>query len=142
VKFWDTSAIVPLLVDEPASSRVEEVVRGDPDMLVWWGTPIECLSALARRERDGGLSPKGADQARELLKTLSGSWSEVVAGMTVRDHAGRLLRRHSLRAADALQLAAALTWARGAVAGHELCTFDDRLAAAARAEGFALVFAS
>jgi hypothetical protein len=48
----------------------------------------------------------------------------------------RLLRVHPLRAAGALQLAAALEWA-GAPPDGELVTFDERLREAAVREGFA-----
>jgi uncharacterized protein with PIN domain len=46
MKFWDASAIVPLLVDEPARQRLLTDLEADPTMFVWWGTPIECVSAL------------------------------------------------------------------------------------------------
>jgi hypothetical protein len=50
--------------------------------------------------------------------------------------ARRLLRVHTLRAADALQLGAALVWASGQPQGKTLHTLDERLALAARREGF------
>jgi predicted nucleic acid-binding protein len=106
--------------------------------LVWWATGTECLSAVARRERELVLTPADADDARKLLGMLNQSWNEILATETVRSHAARLLRRHPLRAADALQLAAALTWAQGRPTSHRVATFDPRLAAAARGEGFEL----
>ncbi len=51
----------------------------------------------------------------------------------------RFLRVHPLRAADALQLAAAFIAAERRPSSLELITLDDRLAAAARKEGFVLV---
>ncbi len=136
--FWDTSAIAPLIVDEPLSGAVRALAKADKDMLVWWCTPIECLSAIARREREHVMVPADADRSRGLLGVLRRRWSEVLATDTVRAHAARLLRRHPLRAADALQLAAAMTWACGEPDGHRLATLDRRLAAAARGEGFAV----
>ena len=137
--FWDTSALVPLLVQEDSTSLVEDVVRRDGDLLVWWGTTVEILSALARLEREGGLSADDADATRETLRALSGTWSEILASDPVRDIASRLLRRHPLRAADALQLGAALVWAAGNPEGRAFFTFDQRLADAARLEGFDVV---
>ena len=134
--FWDSSAIVPLIVTEPASRDAARILEGDPTMIVWWTTPIECLSAIARRETEGTLSAADADAARLGLGRYQGIWNEVLASDQVRARAGRLLRTHPLGAADALQLAAALTWARGRPPGHALCTLDDRLAEAARKEGF------
>lgn len=136
--FWDSSAIVPLLVNEPASDAAAAIMDADGDMIVWWATPIECLSAIARREADGTLSSADADAARLGIHRLENAWNEVLASDQVRERAGRLIRTHPLRAADALQLAAALTWARGRPRAHLFSTLDTRLADAARKEGFEL----
>jgi uncharacterized protein len=72
------------------------------------------------------------------LRELAECWQVVVPGAAVRDTAMRLLMVHPLRLADALQLAAALAWADGRPVGRELVTLDERLAAAARLEGFAV----
>ncbi len=133
--FWDTSAVVPLLVDEPRSKEVTGVLRGDPTMVVWWGTEIECRSALARRGREG-MAQARVEQARGVLEALIPHWSEVLASAEVRWHAARALRVHPLRAADALQLGAALTWAQARPTWHPFFTFDRSLREAARAEGF------
>lgn len=137
--FWDTSAIVPLLVREPRSGSCEALLRRQPGMLVWWATSVECASSIARRERERAMTPADADAAREVLGALSRAWNEVLASEEVRGHAARLLRRHPLRAADALQLGAALTWTEGRPAGQAFATLDDRLGMVARGEGFSLV---
>lgn len=136
--FWDSSALVPIVLDEPATEAVRRLLEADHSMMVWWATPIECLSAIARRQRDGTLTEAQADAARRNLDRLAPSWNEVLASARVRDHARRLLLRHPLRAADALQLAAALTWAHDRPREHALCTLDARLAEAAKGEGFRL----
>ncbi len=136
--FWDTSALVPVLVDEPRSAECREVLDREPDALVWWTTPVQCLSALARREREGRFSRAEADRARDVLAALRDSWHEVLPAEEVRERAASLLLRHPLRAADALGLGAALSWSGGR-AGFGLCTLDDRFAEAARQEGFELV---
>lgn len=140
--FWDSSALVPLLVEEPASEAVCDVLRADPEILVWWASPVECLSALSRREREGQIDTSAADQARQALRALSPAWHEIVASEELREHASRLLLRHPLRSADALQLAAAMVWARGRPRAHGFCSLDCRLAEAARREGFHLLLAS
>lgn len=137
--FWDASAIVPLLAGEERSVLARRVATEDAEMVVWWGTHVECLSAIARRERTGELSQDHADAARSGLEEVSSSWFEVQASSLVRDHAARLLRRHSLRAADALQLGAALTWCGGEPEQRSLFSLDDRVASVARSEGFRLV---
>ncbi len=137
--FWDTSAVIPLIVDEPSSSRLAEVFERDPGMVVWWGTSVECTSALARLERQGTVAAPDVDAARDLLQTLASSWTEVLPTDGVREHAGRVLLRHPLRAADALQIGAAMIWADDRPRGHPFCTRDARLIEASRLEGFKVV---
>jgi predicted nucleic acid-binding protein len=139
VKFWDASAIVPLLMTESATKAAQRLAERDPTMLVWWATEVECASAIARLERDGALDEAGVTQAFERLKHLANAWHEVDASDPIREAAVRFLRVHPLRAADALQLAAAFVAAERRPASLEVVTLDDRFAAAARKEGFALV---
>jgi len=108
-------------------------------VLVWWATEVECASAIARLEREGALEPQAAREAFDRLKRLADGWHEVDPSDGVRETAVRFLRVHSLRAADALQLAAAFVAAERRPSSLELITLDDRLAAAARKEGFAVV---
>jgi predicted nucleic acid-binding protein len=136
VRFWDSSAIVPLLVGEPATDAMIPLAAADPGMLVWWATEVECVSAIARLERDGDLSSAAAQTALDRLDAAADGWSEVQAGELVRRSARRLLRTHSLRAADALQLGAAMAAAEGDATSLEMVTLDDRLGAVARREGF------
>jgi predicted nucleic acid-binding protein len=97
---------------------------------------VEVHSALARREREGDLPRPGLTRAVAVLRSLESSWSEVVASDPVRRAALRLLRLHPLRAADALQLAAAVVAAEHDPAALELVCLDERLSAAASREGF------
>jgi hypothetical protein len=85
------------------------------------------------------LSRAGEDQARRLLGQLAEEWTEVEPSREVREHAGRVLLLHPLRAADAVQLASALLWTRGRPAGHDLVCLDDRLREAATREGFTVL---
>ena len=134
MRFWDTSALVPLCVDEPESGAVKALLQDDPSMVVWWGSIIECWSALARRRREGMLQNADEESARTFLHTLQESWIEVLPGEDVRARAGRLLRLHPIRSADAVQLAAALVWAGDPPSG-EIVVYDHRLREAARLEG-------
>jgi predicted nucleic acid-binding protein len=138
VKFWDASALVPLLVAEPTTRAVLAVALRDPDMLVWWGSRVECVSALARLERETALDGRQAGEAYERLEELAHSWHEIAPSEIVRETAMRFLRVHPLRAADALQLAAAFVAAESRPSALEVVTLDDRLAEAARKEGFVL----
>lgn len=141
MRFWDSSAIVPLVCAESASGQCRAWLRRDPVMLVWAFSETEVLSALARKHREGRLAEKLHRLAERRLRKLQGAWNEIVHYDAVRKQAGLLLKAHPLRAADALQLAAALE-ARGREAGSfELVTFDSRLGAAARHEGFTVLTA-
>ncbi|MGI9118857.1 MAG: type II toxin-antitoxin system VapC family toxin [Acidimicrobiales bacterium] len=138
MRFWDSSAVVPLLVVEATTQTVQARFREDPVMLVWWATELECASALARLDRDEALTARASRLARERLHDLKGAWHEIQPVEAVRRVAQRLLRTHPLRAADSLQLAAALVAAEGDPASLEVLTLDARLVEAARREGLAL----
>lgn len=139
MKFWDTSALVPTLVYEPSSRQMRETLGIDPDVVVWWATVVECVSAIARRERTERIGPSSARGSYENLAILSAGWSEIPPSDATRSDAGRLVRVHDLGAADAFQLAAA----RAASDDHPetlpFVTLDDRLALAASREGFPVV---
>ena len=139
MKFWDASAIVPLLVAEPTTPSLQALASGDQDILAWWGSEIECVSALSRLERTGALDAKRLAIATDRLKQLAESWHEVEPTEIVRESAMRFLRVHALRAADALQLAAAVTAAEHRPASLQFVTLDARLAEAAGKEGFPII---
>jgi uncharacterized protein len=136
VRFWDTSVVIPLLVREPTTELLLALLRDDQHMVVWWGTRVECVSALARRTREGGLEPQGEMEARTALDLLGTGWSEVQPTDRVRSMAERLLAVHPLRAADALQLASALVWSDGTPEHRMFVCLDGRLTEAAHKEGF------
>src|SRR5262245_37348153 len=108
-------------------------------MVVWWGSRVECASALRRREREEQLGAADARQGLALLDELAGTWSELLPSEPLRAQAERALAVHPLRAADALQLAAALTWRHEPARSAELVSLDERLRDAASREGFALL---
>jgi predicted nucleic acid-binding protein len=136
VKFWDSSAIVPLVVEEPSSRYCRQLLRSDQTLVVWCLTRTEVLSALWRQHRGGLLTGDEVAHADARLTRMAERWVELVAIDVVRDEAERLLRRHRLRAADALQLAAARVWAQGSPRGRMFVGLDDALLAAAGKEGF------
>ena len=139
MRFWDSSAIIPLLVDEPASPGVRAEYGRDPDIVVWWATVVECVSALARLEREARLTAADLSEALARLDELALAWHEVQPIDRTRQLATRLLRTHDLRAADAFQLAAAISASEERAGSTILVTLDARLAAAAEREGFRVV---
>jgi predicted nucleic acid-binding protein len=139
VRYWDASALLPLLVAEPTSAAVAEAYSQDPEVVAWWATHVECASALARLERERYLGGSDMSVALAQLAGLAAAWHEVQPVPAVRQTAIRLLRVHDLRAADALQLAAAMTAAEGQPDSLDFVTLDERLALAADREGFTVV---
>jgi predicted nucleic acid-binding protein len=139
MKFWDSSALLPLLIAEPTGAQLRKVLADDPRILAWWSSRIEIASALARRERERALTAADADTAFAALQRLSQAWEEVTPGDLVRVTAQRLLRSHPLRAADSLQLAAAVIASGREPSTLEFVCLDERLNDAARREGFAVV---
>lgn len=136
MKYWDSSAVIPLLITEDSSALMEDRLRDDPAVATWWGTPVECVSALARLERDGALAAEDVRDALARFREAASGWVEVPASNDVRDQAMRLLRVHPLRAGDAVQLAAAIVASDFQPRALEFVTLDGRQADAAEREGF------
>ncbi len=139
MRFWDTSAIIPLLIDEPVRGRLLQLLENDPLVLVWWGTPVEIASALARREREKLLAAGEVAAALATVQQFANRWHEILPSDAVRRTAQRLLRTHALRAADSLQLAAALIGSDHNPASLDIVCIDARLSGAARREGFTVI---
>lgn len=136
MRFWDSSAVVALFVMEPRSGAVGELARQDEELAAWWSSRVECCSAFARLRRDGLIGTQEEDRLRRLLGRLSDSWTEIEPSRDVRATAEQLLLAHHLRAADAMQLAAALIWTGKNPAGKHFVCLDERLRTAARNAGF------
>jgi uncharacterized protein len=136
MRFWDTSALVPLLVRQTSTVRMRALYRADTAVAAWWGTRVECESALCRLAREVKLQRRSVSAARGRLDRFATTWHEVQPLDALRETARRLLRTHNLRAADAVQLAAALAASDGRPTTLAFVCLDDRLAAAAELEGF------
>jgi predicted nucleic acid-binding protein len=139
VRFWDTSAIVPLILEEPASAACRRELRADSAMGVWILTRTELVSAIRRREREGDLNASEVIIALRRLEGRAARWTEIADVEHVRERAERLVAVHPLRAADALQLSAALALCGDRARGRALLTRDGHLAAAAGREGFTAI---
>ena len=138
MRFWDSSALVPLLVRQRATGRMRSLYRSDSGVLAWWGAAVECESAISRLEREGLLRRRSAAAARARLDRFAATWHEVQPSERLRENARRFLRVHDLRAADAFQLAAASAAAEGRPGALAVVCLDDRLSAATEREGFPL----
>jgi predicted nucleic acid-binding protein len=136
MKFWDASALVPLLLPEKESGYVLKVLKDDPEMLIWCTSRAEVVSALTRRLRDQTLASEHLQTAKKRFNRLLESVYQITSVEKVITRALRLLEVHPLRAADACQLASALVATQEDPARLPIICFDHRLNAAAMKEGF------
>jgi len=141
MRFWDSSAIVPLVCAEAASTVCRSWLRADPVALVWAFAATEVVSALSRKRREGKLDQALFASAKRRLAKLEHAWNEVTHYDAVRARARRLLESHPLSTADALHLAAALVAVDERTGTTTFVTFDGRLAEAAEKEGFPILSA-
>lgn len=139
MRFWDSSALVPLLVDEDTSAPLENLFQDERGAAVWWAAEVECASAVARLERMEQITPSEASSAFDQLQSLAEVWHVIDPVESIRLSAKRFLRVHELRAADALQLAAAFVTAEGRPESLEILCLDERLALASEREGFQVI---
>lgn len=136
--FWDSSALVHLLFEQGRHKQMRETLLRDPAMLVWWGSLVECGAALGRLEREGSLTSREVNQAQLRLKELRQRWVEISPSDSVLDLTFRLTRLHPLKAADSLQLAAALLISKSTQAPLKFLSFDQQLLNIAEKEGLEL----
>ena len=133
--FWDASALVPLCVREARSTRALSLHK-QYELVVWWATPVEIASALARLLRMRLLSLADWTRASKTAAVLAQAWTVVLPSNSVRARAQQMVEKYDLRAADAFQLAAALEWCESSPQGRVLLTSDDRLLQAALLTSF------
>lgn len=135
MKYWDSSALVSLFVQERPTAQLRRILDDDPDQTIWCLASTEIASALSRRLREG-MEPHDEASFRSVWKGLSEYWREITALDAVRSRAHRLLNVHVLRAGDALQLGSALVACEDRPDFLPFVCVDDRLRDAARREGF------
>jgi uncharacterized protein len=139
MKFWDSSALLPLMVEEKRSGACRALRRTDRGIVVWALTRIELVSATRRLAREQLIDSDDVAVVLGRLEKIARTWTEIDALGIVRERSERLLASHALTAADALQLGAALIQVRDRPKGRAFVTADDRLASAAEAEGFDVI---
>jgi predicted nucleic acid-binding protein len=136
LRFWDSSAVLPLIFDEESSDTVADFLREDADVIVWWGTRAECAVAISRLRREGELDEEREESTRDVLDVLTETWIEIRPTNDLRLLSTLLSKYHPLRTADCFQFAAALRWCEGDARDAAFVCLDDRLRNAARKEGF------
>ena len=135
MRFWDASAILPLIVKEPGSELALTWLREDRDLVVWGLTRLELASAIERRAREGLLRGPERSAALRRAQRIADDAHEIVDLAAVRARGVAVLARHALRAVDAAQLGAALLVADPDPASLTAVVLDRKLASAAEREG-------
>ena len=138
MRFWDSSALVPLLLAESRSPLMNEMLLDDREIVAAAITPIEISSVLWRRRHAGILKLDAHTVADRRFASLTTRWWQVAQSERVIESALHLVTKHALRSLDALQLASAVAFA-SSPASLPFVTLDQDLAAAARAEGFPIL---
>jgi predicted nucleic acid-binding protein len=133
--FWDSSTLVRLCVQRQATPVVQ-ALNAQYRVAVWWSAPVEMRGAFARLVRMGQMTPNEHVQAQVRLDSIRSDWREVDPSEKLREQAERLVDRFPLKAADAQQLAAAMTWCLGRPIGRVFISGDSQLLDAARQLGF------
>ena len=143
ILYLDSSALIKLYVWERGSERMMELASEDADrsLAICAVTQVEFRSAIDRRRRERDL---GEDEAELAVEIFNKHFRSEVFRCPVDDQtldlASELVSRHSLRAYDAVQLAACMVLLTLGV--RDSLTFvsaDRRLLTAARSEGLAVV---
>jgi predicted nucleic acid-binding protein len=133
--FWDASALLPLCIVQGITPSVISLYKSYP-AVVWWATPVEIASALARLVRTREINSSDCAKARLVATALAEEWSVIQPSNALRARAMQLVERYDLRAADAMQLAAALEWCEEVPQGEVFVTADQKLREAVVLSGF------
>lgn len=140
MSFWDSSAIIPLCLNETRSQFARGLWRSFSEHFVWRETGVEIASALARRFREGSIDIARFDSAELIALSLEPHWKIVSPIDRQLVLARTFPKLYGLRALDSLQLAAALVWCNEYPKSKDFVTADTRLADAAGTAGFTVHF--
>ena len=139
MRYWDASALVPLVVAESDSESARTWLSEDDHIVTWVWTRTEIIGAIERRAREGALSRLQRRDVPERFNAFADSWDEVTEVLAVRSRATALLARHPLRAADAGQLGAALLVREQLASPLTFVCLDQRLSSAAELESLRVI---
>jgi predicted nucleic acid-binding protein len=146
VYFFDTSALVKRYVTEAGSNWVRAAANRGSGNVVFIAqiTPVEVVSAFARRERDGSIATRTSKAMHLLLnRHVTREYEVIGLSNAVVRQAQTLLGQYILRGFDAIQLASALEiQTRLAAANRPPLVFvcsDTRLLQAATQSGLQTV---
>lgn len=140
--FVDSSALVKRYVPETGSAWIRALSAQETgnELFIARITWVEVLSAIARREREGSLTPTDRTLIIQRFRSeLNNQYQVIELDSTLAETAGQLVGQYPLRAYDAVQLASVLllqpAFATTQSTSLIFLTADDRLSAVAIALG-------
>lgn len=101
--YWDTSAIIPLIIDESTSIKCNEVLANYPDHVTSFLTEVECHSAINRRIREGSISTNMFPNIISALDKILGSMTIVNMSPVITEESKRFLSSYNIRAFVSIQ---------------------------------------
>jgi predicted nucleic acid-binding protein len=137
--FWDSSAILSIIASQSAKTDLMTLFENDPSIVLWWGTCVELSSGLCRLRREDVIDDTALSELLKVTQQIACDADEIEPSEKLRQTSIRILRVHNLRAADSLQLAAALIWTDSRPNGSRFVCLDKRLREAAEKEGFEIL---
>ena len=138
MSFWDSSALVPLCTSEARSILAGRLWKQFSEKFVWWETSVEICSALARLERENKISAQKRSKAEQRLEILEKVWTEIQPEPRIKELARTFPSTYGLKAADSLQLAAALVWCNEIPKNKDFISGDAKLLKVAEDVGFTI----
>ena len=136
--FWDSSALVPLCIQESTSRQVRSHLRKFAPV-VWWASPVEVHSAVARLHRSGAVNDLEKQGALSRLALLRRGWREILPDDPLRELASRLLDVYTLRAERQSTVGGGSHWCQQQPVQRRFISGDQRLCDAAEAAGFVVI---
>jgi uncharacterized protein len=134
--YFDTSAVVKLVIDETGAAVVRRVWDGASHVFSSVCLYPEMRAALARARRDRRLDDVSLRAALRAFETLWVTVERIIVSLRIAQRAGLLAHELPLRGYDAIHLAAAATVRSSATL---FVTADRQLSAAAARIGFDVV---
>ena len=107
IAYFDTSALVPLLVDEPTSDTAGRLWNASDRVVTVRLTYPETRAALATAHRLGRISSAGLATAKQGLQLLAHQLDYVELTAELASRAGDIAEAHALRGSDAVHVTAA-----------------------------------
>ncbi len=132
ILFCDTSALIKLLIVEPRSDQMQQVISGAEAIAVCRISWAEAMAGMARRQREDPISSDNLELARQHLITCWPSFAIVEISQTLVETAGRFADAFALRGYDSVQLAAAHELQVSTAGPLTFASYDRRLNQAAQ----------